>query len=293
MIRVLKYGLSALAIASASVASAADDKTRFESSGFLKSLDLLIAEQLEKQRKQSGQSDADKLKGLDLNLGETDLKQEGAFLSLSDSRPVIQSGTGDLADRPDFSSLLAPNGVVRGSYGQDLFGATSRVGVSFGGDENDPTGSRGFEIALESQYRLSLQGLSATSGFADAGLAETQYRAGVSVGYSGFGIDASLMRQSGLFARETEGFEAGFSYSAPSWSARIAMSEYTEGSDLYGIENEARNIISYELGASYRLSDRIGLTGGVRYYDYGANYVADPEAGDKSQMIFLGGRLRF
>ena len=75
MIRVLKYGLSALAKASASVASAADDKTRFESSGFLKSLDLLISEQLEKQRKQTGKADADKLKGLDLSLGETDLQR--------------------------------------------------------------------------------------------------------------------------------------------------------------------------------------------------------------------------
>ena len=290
MTGLVKYGLSALAIAGVSVASAADDKTRFESTGFLQSLDVFIAEQIAKQRSGVEKSKADKLRGLDLNLADDKLKKETGFLSLSDSRPVLKNGSSDLTDRPDFSSLLAPNGVVRGS---DLFGASTRLGVSFGGDQTGTRTNRGFEIALESQYRLSLQGLSATTGFADASGAQTQYRAGVSLGYSGFGVDASLMRQSGLFARDMAGFEAGFSYQASSWSARIAMSEYTEGTDLYGIENEARSIISYELGASYRLTDNVGFTGGVRYYDYGSNYFSAAENGDKSQMIFLGGRLRF
>lgn len=293
MNRLVKYGLSALAIASVSVASAADDKTRFESSGFLQSLDAFIAQQLAKQSERAKTSSADKLKGLDLSLGEKKLKKETGFLALSDSRPVIKNSPSDLTERPDFSSLLAPNGGVRGTYTQDLFGASSRVGLSFGNKTSGDKTRRGFEIALESQYRLSLQGLSTTTGFADAGQAETHYRAGLSLGYSGFGIDASLMRQSGLFAKNLEGFEAGFSYQATTWSARIAMSEYTEGTDLYGIENEARNIISYELGANYRLSDKVGLTGGVRYYDYGSNYISASENGDKSQMIFLGGRLRF
>lgn len=260
----------------------------------MQSLDLFIAEQIAKQRNSAETSKADKLQGLDLSLGEKELKKETGFLSLNDSRPRLNVGTStDLTDRPDFSSLLAPTGTVRGTYTQDLFGARSRVGVSFGADKAGTGNNRGFEIALESQYRLSLQGLAATSGFADAGQAETQYKAGVSLGYSGFGIDASLMRQSGLFAKALEGYEAGFSYQANSWSARISMSEYTEGSDLYGIENEARNIISYELGASYRLTDKVGLTGGVRYYDYGSNYFSAAENGDKSQMIFLGGRLAF
>ena len=291
---LLKYGVSALAIASLSPAAMADDKTRFESSGFLQSLDLFIAEQIAKQRSTQREQRANTLKGLDLSLNSDSLSNDSGFLSLSDSRPRLAASEGELADRPDFSSLLAPTGTLRGSYTQDIFGASSRVGVTLGGDQTGESGNRGFEIAVESQYRLSLQGLSSTSGFADAGQAETQYRAGVSLGYSGFGVDASLMRQSGLFAKELEGFEAGLSYQASSWSARIAMSEYTEGSDLYGIENDVRNIISYELGASYRFTDRFGLTGGVRYYDYGSNYFSTTtEDIDTSQMFFLGGRLRF
>lgn len=290
---LLKMGISALAVASLSFAASADDKPRFESSGFLQSLDLFISEQLSKQRAADKENGADKLKGLDLTLSGESVTNEAGFLSLNDSRPRLNGTSPELASRPDFSSLLAPSGSVRGAYTQDLFGASNRVGVSFGGDTTGENTNRGFEVALESQYRLSLEGLSATTGFADAGKADTQYRAGVSLGYSGFGIDASVLRHTGLFARNLEGFEAGLSYRANSWSARIAMSEYTEGSDLYGIENDVRNIISYELGASYRLSERLGLTGGVRYYDYGDNLFAASEKINAAQTIFLGGRLRF
>lgn len=293
MKRYLKYSLSALAIACASTVSAADDKPRFESSGFLQSLDLFMAEQIAKQRTALEASKDAKLKGLDLSLAGKELEKNSGFLSLSDSRPALQSSNTDLVERPDFSSLLAPSGAVRGTYGQDIMGGRSRLGVTFGGDKTGADPSRGFEIALQSQYRQSMQGLSAATGFADVGLAETQYKAGLSLGYSGFGLDASLLRQSSLFANNMAGFEAGFSYQATGWSARIAMSEYTEGTDLYGIENEARNIISFELGASYHLTDNVGLKGGVRYYDYSGSYAINPDDGDKSQMIFLGGRLRF
>lgn len=289
MKRKFIYGLSALALASGSVVAAADDKPRFESNGFLQSLDLLIA----KQRKASEKNKAGKLKGLDLNLTGERLDENSKFLSFNDSRPVGQNSVTNLEARPDFSSLLAPTGSVRGEYGHELQGGTSRLGLTFGADKTGENPNQGLEIALQSQFRRSLQGLPAATGFADIGLAETQFKTGLSVGYSGFGIDASLMRQSSLFTQDFEGFEAGFSYSATSWSARIAMSEYTEGTDLLGIENEARNIISFELGASYRLTERVGLRGGLRYYDYSNAYAINADGSDKSQMIFLGGRLRF
>lgn len=302
---VLKYGLATVALmctpALAVAAHAEDEKARFESSGFLHSLDVFLSEQVKKLRADGKTTDADKiaaekLKGMDLHLdGAHPTGGEKGFLSLSDSRPTFSGTTSELASRPDFSSLLSPTGAVRGSYGHELFGANSRVGLSFGSDvaEDGTVIDRGFEIALESRYRQSLQGLSITSGFADLGLAETLYTAGVSLGYSGFGIDASVTRQTGQFADDMEGFEAGFSYRGNSWSARLSMSEYSEGADLIGIENEARNIVSFELGANYRLTDRIGLTGGVRHYDYSTRFISKAEDGNTSQMIFLGGRLRF
>jgi len=296
MKNVFKYAVTALMISASSTATLADEKTRFESNGFLQSLDLFIAEQMAKLRDVQKTDKGDAIKDLELSLRDKTKSTESSdngFFYLREAGPSTTGPTmGSMSDRPDFSSLLAPDGTVRGSYGQDLFGTTGRLGVTFGADKNDPN-DRGFEIALKSAYRLSMQGLPAANAFNSSDLAERQYNVGLSLGYSGFGLDATLMRQTSLFDADMSGFDVGFSYQAPSWSARLSMSEYREGADLYGIENEARNIISVELGASYRLTDSLGLTGGVRYYDYGSRLMLDPEAGEKSQMIFLGGRLRF
>lgn len=282
----------ALLIAAGSTASLAEEKTRFESSGFLQSLDLFIAEQMAKLRGKEQGEKGESIGDLELSLRDKSESSDNDFFYLRDVSPNAAGGM-SLNDRPNFSSLLAPDGTVRGSYGQDLFDGSSRLGVmSFGGDKNDAN-DRGFEIALQSAYRMSMQGIPATTGFGNSDLAERRFNVGLSLGYSGFNLDASVMRQTSVFEPEMTGFDVGFSYQASSWSARLSLSEYQEGADLYGIENEARNIISVELGASYRLSERIGLLGGVRYYDYGDRLLLNPEEGEKSQMIFLGGRLKF
>ncbi|NVJ99787.1 MAG: hypothetical protein HWE25_16670 [Alphaproteobacteria bacterium] len=290
MKNVFKYAVTALMLSASSTATLADEKTRFESSGFLQSLDFFIAEQMAKLRDTQKPSKTDSIKDLQLSLRDTKEGRESGFV-LREASPSPSNALG-LSDRPDFSSLLSPDGTVRGSYGQDLFGSSSRLGISFGADKNDES-DRGFEIALQSAYRLSMQGFPAATGANNSDLAERRYNVGLSLGYSGFGLDASLIRQTSIFDADSSGFDVGFSYEATSWSARLSLSEYREGADLYGLENEARNIISVELGASYRLTDTLGLSGGVRYYDYGSRLMLDPEAGEQSQMIFLGGRLKF
>ncbi|TNE65156.1 MAG: porin [Alphaproteobacteria bacterium] len=293
MKRMSKIAIVGLLMASTSTAAVADEKTRFESSGFLQSLDLFIAEQMAKLKGEHKDSKTANPEDLELSLRAPSGNRDNGFLYLRDQTGGGTDGMAGLNARPDFSSLLSPNGTVRGSYGQDLFGATNRMGMTFGGQPGSH--DRGFEVAIESAYRLSMQGLPATTGFGDTNLdlAERQYNVGLSVGYLGFGLDASVMRQTNLFEGDLSGYDVGFSYQASSWSARLSLSEYKEGADLYGIENEARNIISVELGASYRLTDRMGVQGGVRYYDYGNRLMLDPSAGEKSQMIFLGGRLKF
>lgn len=287
-----RFACVALLVAASSPASLAEEKTRFESSGFLQSLDLFIAEQMAKLHGKEQNEKGESIGDLELSLRNKTESPENEFFYLRDVSPGPNKGMA-LDNRPNFSSLLAPDGTVRGSYGQDLFEGASRVGLmSFGGDKNDAS-DRGFEIAVQSAYRLSMQGIPATTGFGNSGLAERRYNVGLSLGYSGFNLDASVIRQTSVFEPELTGFDVGFSYEASSWSARLSLSEYQEGADLYGIENEARNIISVELGASYRLSERIGLLGGVRYYDYGSRLLLNPEEGEKSQMIFLGGRLKF
>lgn len=292
MKKALSISLAAILAATTSAFAQSDgDKTRFESSGFLQSLDAFIAEQMTKQRVGQKNLKPGTIEELELSLRDTKAGKNNMF-RLSDSRNLKNSGSENLSSNPDFSSLLAPTGQVRGSYGQDLYGGNTTFGLSFGGDEYDPT-DRGFEVSLQSAYRYSLQGLQTTTGFADSAVADREYNLGVTLGYAGFGVDASFTRQTSLFENELQGYDVGLSYRSNSWAARLSMSGYQEGADLYGIENDVRSIVSVELGASYRLTNSIGLSGGVRYYDYGDQWLLNPEAGENSQMIFLGGRLNF
>lgn len=279
------------------------DKARFDSTGFMKSLDLLITEQ--KRTRAGGTAAADPGGDLILSLRETSPVRENGFLYLEDAAPAggIDAAAG-LSARPDFSSLYTPEGAVRGIEGQTGFAGSSRLGLlSFGADPLDPN-DPGFQIALESAFRMTdaLQAGGVPTGVAGGGadimpfsqgLVDQETSLGLSFGYAGFALDASVLNRDAVFGIDGSGTNVGLSYSTSVWSARLSMTEYTQGADLFGIENEARNLISVELGANVRLTDWAGLTGGLRYYDYGSRLLLNPEKGERSQMIFLGGRLRF
>ncbi|MFC3053644.1 hypothetical protein [Kordiimonas pumila] len=293
MKRLLKISMAAFVAAGLAAGVSADDsKPRFESSGFLQSLDAFIAEQMAKQATAEPVAKAGAIPELKLSNLETPSGSNHSFFKLSDSRTLPQSSLQGLSDKPDFSSLMAPTGEMRGGIGRGLYDATSRMAITFGGKETSNQ-SKGLELALQTGYRLSVDGMPASVPFADLDVASHEYNFGIEARYSGFGLDASLMRYNSYFENDMNGFDVGLSYQATSWSARLSLTEYKEGADLYGIENEARNIVSVELGASYRFSNYLGLSGGVRYYDYGDRWIVSSLTGDNSRMVFLGGKLQF
>ncbi|WP_374763152.1 hypothetical protein [Yunchengibacter salinarum] len=268
------------------------DRARFDSSNFMRRLDLFIMEQNGQGPVAPGfspLSDQD----LTLSLRRKGAQDKDGFMTLRDtSRP--DAGSGSQAGRPDFSSLYHPDGTIRDSLIGERHGHSS-LGLRFG--DADAAERDVLSLSLESGYRLwsSLPGtnLHRTDGPFASPLTDREVNLGLSVGYWGFNLDASVLRQTSPFFQDTSGFEAGLSYKSQSWAARLSMSEYRRGADLMGLENEARDIISVELGAVYRLTSQVGLTGSLRYYDYGDRVLTNIEAGEGAQMIFLGGRLEF
>jgi len=227
---------------------------------------------------------------IDLSLRRPVVERGDGFIYLTERSP-IQTITDKNSKRPTFSSLLAPSGSIR-NVRSGVLDRSSRIGLSFGSDED----SRGLEIAIESAFQLSGNIGKPTSNeiySLEQQFAERVYNVGVSVGYSGFNLDATVIREQSLLNGDTEGFGVGFSYTGNRWAARFSLSEYTEGSDLYGINNEVRNFVSLELGATYNLSERWGILGGIRYSDMrNAEFLADNPF-RRSQSVFLGGRFRF
>ena len=289
--------IAALAATFATDTVVAEEKTRFESNGFLQSLDMFISEQTALSRrdlKAAGKNPNDDLK-LSLRKKALDASEiESGFFYLRSARQA--QSTGSTLSTPDFSSLLSRDGTTRGPKG-DILGTGTRLGVRFGGEpDSENIADRGFEVAIETAYRLTQDNISTflpPVSHLNSDLASRQINLGLSLGYSRFIFDASLMQETSAFAENSHSYDVGFSYRSNSWAARLSMSEYKKGKDLLGIENESRNIISVELGASYKLSNRFGLKGGLRYYDYRDRLLVNTADGENAQLIFLGGQVKF
>ena len=146
---------------------------------------------------------------------------------------------------------------------------------------------------MQSSYAITDSILGETRQTVGDGLEVRDINLGLRVGYSGFNIDATLLTHDSAFAQDGTGFEAGLSYETGGFAARLSARQYREGLDLLGFENEFRKFVSFELGARYKLNDDLGFTGGVRLFRADDHWMTDPALGEGSQMIYLGGSLRF
>lgn len=280
------------------------DVRRVSSGAYLRGLDALLAEQqalrLAKKPKAldltltfSGRQLPDiRTGGFRVGILDDDQKTDESFFYLRDVSQDTSDPMG-VATKPDFSNLVAPSGQLRDTMHQDVMSA--RIGLALGaGVKSDGSIDPGFLIDLESSYTTN----SGTATWADYGgltdqIVERGYNVGVTLGYSGFNLDARLSREWSPFISERIGYDVGFSYRSNSWSARLAWSAYKAGEDLRGFDNDARQFISFELGANLKLTERLGLSGGIRHYEYGEWRLVPGIKGEDDQMVFLGGRLKF
>lgn len=121
------------------------------------------------------------------------------------------------------------------------------------------------------------------------------YRFGLEVGYSGFNIGASLRSDRSVYADTTSGYGVGFSYTGNSWSTSLNVGEYSRKyKNLFGnFGQDQLNFYSFELGASYNLSNSLKLSGGFRYLAFGEDanlmYLERPQ----TQAFYLGTDFSF
>ncbi|UTW55449.1 porin [Kordiimonas sp. SCSIO 12610] len=285
--------ICALSVNSMEIHAFDDDEKRNESEqdqAALKKLDKMIAE-IKAAPKPVTASKDPIIDSLELSLRSSEEKKDEGFLYLQDKSSISTINSQSASHRPGFSSLLAPSNAIRGNA-STIFDGSSRIGLSFGSNEEE--GERGLEVAIESAYTLSGTNPQLNGNNYDLSdpFADRSYNVGLSVGYSGFNLNASVIREESLWNGGTEGFGVGFSYTGSRWTAKLSLSEYKEGTDLQGINNEVRNFVSVELGASFELSRRFGLLGGIRYYDQRNSYLSQSDFGS-AQTFFLGGRLKF
>lgn len=143
------------------------------------------------------------------------------------------------------------------------------------------------------ENRLAAAGL-ADGGPAALGPFDRRTRnLGVSLGYLGFTLGASMTRESGGLDGTLEGVDLGLGYSWSSFSTEISVGEYSRSDAFSAAGGRERDFYKLELGAAYALSERIRFSGGVRLFDYSNRFGPGRESVDRAGVLFLGTRLNF
>lgn len=284
-------------IAPAAIAESDEEKARLDSTDRIQSLDLLIAQQMANEKIKTAKQAKSILNSnllpntLSDHLSlrkQSDRNSKGVFYlrDLSDGTPVEHASLGG---RPNFSSLIAPVQDMFGQGSQRVVSSSSRIGVNFATPQELEDGPHGFEVALQSGYSVARNLLMDNQ---DPAMMDQQFNLGLSLGYSGFNVDANIVQQTNALSSDYSGYDVGFSYRTNNFWTRLSLTQLSQEQDLFNIKPN-NNITSLELGAGYRISRRFSLTGGLRYSGYDQKGLAEDSSTERAQMVFLGTRLDF
>jgi hypothetical protein len=131
---------------------------------------------------------------------------------------------------------------------------------------------------------------SATSGALPGSYA---YNLGIAMGWKRFAVTSDYNRVDlGVLPGSRESADVALSYSGKRWSTRLALgADRPIGETAHLLDSD--RAVSVDLGGSYSISNRLDVTGGVRYkMDHDSlQFLADDRR--DSQAIYVGTAFRF
>ena len=133
-----------------------------------------------------------------------------------------------------------------------------------------------------------------TSAAALSAITPASYNLGVAVGWRQFAVSGDVQKtkagDAALGGRESAAL--GVSYSLKRFTGRVAASaDRSDGEALTALRNEDN--YSLDVGGSYALSNRIAVTGGVRYRIDRDRFSALSDDRRDSQAVYIGTALKF
>ncbi len=244
------------------------------------------------EKRKSAQASTETVTQLNLDLslrGGANQKQKG-LIKLRDisSAPAV-----DRLRASNTSALLSSINALKGSDSEALYNGTVTFQLPI--SNSDAGNPKSFEMALTSHVGLS-RSLQQSEAFASKyqnPMMEHRYDLGVRLGYWGFRIDASIVRQDSVLSNSYSGVDLGLGYHSNRFETRLSLKAFREGQHLTGLGELDRAIHDIELAAAYRISSNISLSGRLRYTDFSSNSFLEQELGFTSSSVFLGGRVDF
>lgn len=156
-----------------------------------------------------------------------------------------------------------------------------------------PGANRQVTVAVRARAATPAQ---AERGTATAGVAPLNpyaYNLGVALGWKRFAITSDYAKVDlGSVPGSRESADIALSYAGRRWSTRLALAADRALGEVPQLLDDDRNV-SVDLGGSYSISNRLDVTGGVRYRrDMDRLQLIADDRRD-SQAIYIGTAFRF
>lgn len=203
--------------------------------------------------------------------------------------------------------VLRPSVALAPSIGSFTPAAADpRFGASFGRaglDANSgfrftpsvtPGGNRRVTVAVRARAGMIEAGDRPAFG-GTAMPASDAYNLGVAMGWKRFAISSDYAKVDlGPVPGSRESADVALSYAGRRWSTRLALAADRALADVPRGFGPDRNV-SVDLGGSYSISNRLDVTGGVRYRMDQDRYGVAPATDDRrdSQALYIGTAFKF
>lgn len=165
-----------------------------------------------------------------------------------------------------------------------------RAGLGGSGFRFTPAGAnRRVTVAVRARASTAAETERAT---AINGMAPYAYNLGVSFGWKRFAISSDYAKVDiGTLPGSRESADVALSYAGRRWSTRLALGADRPLADVPHTLDAERGV-SVDLGGSYSISNRLDVTGGVRYkMQHDLPQIADDR--HDSRAVYIGTAFRF
>lgn len=194
---------------------------------------------------------------------------------------------------------VASIGSFTPAAGDARFGASFARGGLAGGSgfrftpSLAPGASRRVTVAVRARAATPEQAEKVALSGIGNGLTPNAYNLGVSLGWKRFAVTSDYAKVDlGPVPGSREAADIAVSFSGKRWSTRLALAADRALGEVPHLVDSDRNV-SVDLGGSYSISNRLDVTGGVRYKMDADRLPPIDDTRRDSQAIYIGTAFRF
>jgi len=157
-----------------------------------------------------------------------------------------------------------------------------------------PGGTRRVTVAVRARAATPEQAERSAFAGSLGGLTPYAYNLGVAVGWKRFAVTSDYSKVDlGNVPGSREAADIAVSFAGRRWSTRLALAADRSIGDTDRLVDSDRSGVAVDLGGSYSISNRLEVTGGVRYRSEKDQLLQLSDDRRDSQAVYVGTAFRF